>query len=172
MKKIAFIVSAFVLLMAEPVMAQDQDGNQRKGKFDVAEMYNKRATRLAKSMKLDGTDKDKFVALYLEYQTARNSKEDLAENDASSEKSKDMTDEKAQELILKMFDMRENQVKVDREYYAKFAEFLTPTQLLPVFGQNMMNNQGRDRRNSDSDDNRPPMGGGFNGGGFGGGPDF
>lgn len=169
-----FVAAMLMVLTAVPAMAQD-NGEARKEKFDVAELYNKNANRMAKQMKLEDTEKDKFVALYIEYQTARNGSQEFGKkNDSEKSESREMTDEKAKKLIEKNFSDRERQLKVDKEYYPKFAEFLTAKQLMPVFMTGGGMRPDRNRQGQRNGNGGPDMGpGGFPGGGFpGGGPGF
>ena len=75
-----------------------------------------------------------------------------------------LTDEQAGELVQKHFAAQEAQLKVDKEYYPKFLEILTPAQAAQVFvPQRGMGQRGR---------NGGRNGGGRQGGGngnFGGG---
>ncbi len=167
MKKI--IIAALVLLTTTLASAQNDDQRQdRRQRMDRTEILNRQATRLAKDMKLDDEKKDKFVVLYMDYQSARfNVINPNGGDQESSEQRVDMdklTDAQATDLINKRFERTEKQLAVDKEYYKKFSEFLTPVQVAKIFLPQRGGMRGGQQ-------NGGPRGGGFGGprgGGFGG----
>lgn len=180
--KIKFIIASLALCIVSLTMsAQD---NQRQGRrqqrFDPTEMFNRNAERLAKQMKLDDEKKDLFTVLYLDYQTARqNAANPKGQNEREEAVDlKTLTDEKAKELVEKQFQRTEAQLAVDKEYYAKFLEILTPVQayqvIVPQRGRAGMGGM-EGRPDGNRGFGRPGgfggPGGGFGGpgGGFGGG---
>lgn len=110
---------------------------ERQGRMDMAEVYNKKAESLIKSMKLDKDKRDMFKALYMDYQNARfnavnpnGGDQEVKENIVDL---KSITDENADSLIQKSFARQEKQLAVDKEYYKKFLDILTPSQAAYVF---------------------------------------
>lgn len=166
MKKTIFaLMLAFV---ATAVFAQKEDMADRR-----AEMIQKRATGLVKSMKLTDEDEAWFTSLYTEYQDSlMNLRQALRPEGQPEEvngmkEMKKYSDEQIQEMIANQFTMEEKQVAVKRAYYEKFAERLTPRQLMMVFmgpGINGARQRGAQQPGGDH------MRGGFPGGpgGFGG----
>lgn len=165
---------AFVLFT---ISASAQDNGQRQNrrrKMDTTEMYNRQAERLVKQMKLDDEKKDLFTVLYLDYMAARQN----AANPKGEEEKEErvdmskMTDEQATEMVQKQFAKTEAQLKVDKDYYPKFLEILTPVQAAQVFVQRGMGGRnGGDMPRGNFGGGRGGFGGngGFGGdGGFGG----
>ena len=162
-----------LMLTATTSNAQNTEGRNQRQRMNPTELYTRMADRLAKEMKLEDDKAETFKVLYLDYQTARqnaaNPKGENAENERVDMKK--LTDAQATELIQKRFQTQEAQLAVDKEYYPKFLEILTPAQAAQIYiqrggGRNGMNGQnGRGGRMG---------GGGFGGarpdaGGFGGG---
>lgn len=174
----------FLMLVAlfatASVFAQDNNERrrERRNDMDIAEVYNRQASRLVKSMKLDDDKKDVFTALYLDYQNTRhnvvNPKGGDKEGDEVNVDFSKLTDEKATELIDNNFLRQEKQLEVDKEYLPKFLEILTPSQAAQIFlrqGGRPGNGGGRGQGQG-GPGGRPGGGrGGFGGpgGGFGGG---
>lgn len=159
-------IAVFMVFCITASAQNNQQGRRRR--MDTTEMYNRQAERLVKQMKLDDEKKDLFTVLYLDYMAARqNAANPKGEEDGDERVDlKKLTDEKAKELVEKQFARTEAQLKVDKEYYPKFLEFLTPVQVAQVFVQRLS------RGNAEGQ--RPGGGfgggrGGFGGGGFGGG---
>lgn len=149
----------------------DQQGRRRR--MDTTEMYNRQAERLVKQLKLTDDNKDLFTVLYLDYMAARQNAANPkgeTENDDRVDLKK-LTDEQAKELVEKQFARTEAQLKVDKEYYPKFLEFLTPVQVAQVFVQRLNRGASEGQRPGGFGGGRGGFGGGFGGpgGGFGGG---
>lgn len=175
--KLKTLITVFALaLVTLSVSAQDENQQQtRRQKMDTTEMFNKQAERLAKQLKLDDEKKSTFTVLYLDYLNARHNAthpKDEADQDEKVDMKK-LTDEQATKLIEKQFAQQEAQLAVDKEYYPKFLEILTPAQTAQVYLRGnrggMGGMQGGNRQGG--------MGGpgGFPGGGpggMGGGPGF
>lgn len=154
-----FTVLAFSLLSVS-AFAQDRQG--RRERMNTTEVYTRQAERLVKAMKLDDEKKDLFTVLYLDYQAARHNAANPKGESAQDERidMKKITDEQATALIQKRFAQTEAQLAVDKEYYPKFLEILTPTQVAQVYLPQ------RVARDGQQGGQRP---GGFGGrGGFGG----
>ena len=172
MKNVFIIVVAIAMTYFIPANAQDNNNRrQRQQNIDVTEIYSRQASRLVKNMKLSDEDKDKFTILYLDYQTTRHNVVNPNGGNQESEELrvdfKNLTDEKATELIQKNFERQEKQLAVDKEYLKKFLEFLTPVQAAQVF---LMRAGGSGMRPEGFGGMRPGGFGGPRGGGFGGGP--
>ena len=170
MKKI--LVLAFAVAIAGSIFAQEGDTRrERRERMDMTEVYNRQATRLVKDMKLDKEKEDAFTALYLDYQNARFNVVNPQGGDQESKENqvdfKKLTDEEAKALVEKNFDRQAKQLEVDKQYYAKFCEILTPVQAAQVFisprGGMMM------RGGQSGQGGQGGFGGGQRGGGFGGG---
>ncbi|MBR2154628.1 MAG: hypothetical protein IJ901_08465 [Bacteroidaceae bacterium] len=137
--KTKMMIAACVMLFATTSVmnAQDNNGGRQRQRMNPTEMYTRTAERLAKQMKLDDDKTNSFKVLYLDYQTARtnaaNPKGENTENErVDMEK---MTNEQATELVQKRFQAQEAQLAVDKEYYTKFLEILTPVQAAQIFIQ-------------------------------------
>lgn len=158
------MIAALVLLLMTATTSNAQNTNERgRARMNPTELYTRMADRLAKEMKLEDDKAETFKVLYLDYQTARqnaaNPKGENAENERIDMRK--LTDAQATELIQKRFQTQEAQLAVDKEYYSKFLEILTPAQAAQIYiqrggGRGGMNGQGG-------------RGGRFGGGGFGGG---
>lgn len=133
MKKF-FSAALFMVLISTTVFAQNNNRGQRQ-RLDPTEMHNRMAERLAKDMKLDDDKAGFFKVLYLDYQTARQNAVNPKGEVEERVDMKKLTDEKATELIEKHFAAQEAQLAVDKEYYAKFIELITPAQAAQIFLQ-------------------------------------
>lgn len=154
MKTRIFIAAAMLCLVSFSALAQD--GNNRRQRFDRAEMLQRFADRLSQQMNLSEEKSTTFKVLYMDYQMARqNAANPKGENEQQENVDmKNLTDQQASELVQKHFAAQEAQLKVDRDYYPKFLEILTPAQAAQVFlPQRGMGQRGQGQR-------------GRNGGGF------
>ncbi len=137
--KTKMMIAACVMLFATTSVmnAQDNNGGRQRQRMNPTEMYTRTAERLAKQMKLDDDKTNSFKVLYLDYQTARtnaaNPKGENTENERIDMEK--MTNEQATELVQKRFQAQEAQLAVDKEYYTKFLEILTPVQAAQIFIQ-------------------------------------
>lgn len=169
MKQHLFAAALALLLATGTAFAQDGGDRRRtrQDNFDITEVYNRQATRLAKDMKLKDGDKDRFTALYLDYQNTRhNAVNPTGGNQERAEERADLsklTDEEAAQLIQRNFERQEKQLQVDKDYLPKFLEILTPAQAARVYLQ-----RGGSRPGMGSGGNRPDGRPGFGGPGFGG----
>ena len=166
--KFLFFV-AFVCF-ATTVSAQNEGRSrrERQNNVDMSELNNRRATRLAKDMKLDDETTGKFVVLYLDYQNSRHNAANPKGGDVESTSTRidfdELTDSQAKDLIEKRFAAQEAQLKVDKEYYPKFLEFLTPVQVARVY----LGGGNNTRMNTMPMGGMRMGGGNFGNGGFGG----
>lgn len=136
-----------------------------------AEMTQKRAAALIKTMRLTDEDEAWFTQLYTEYQDTLNAlraalrpKRQPEEVNAMKDMKK-LSDEEVSQMILNQFTMEEQQVAVKRAYYEKFSTRLTPKQMMLLFMSPAMGGQ-RQQQGQQQDGMRRGWGG--PGGGFGG----
>lgn len=147
MKTRIFIAAAMLCLVS--FSASAQDGNNRRQRFDRAEMLQRFADRLSQQMNLSEEKSATFKVLYMDYQMARqNAANPKGENEQQENVDmKNLTDQQAGELVQKHFAAQEAQLKVDRDYYPKFLEILTPAQAAQVFlPQRGMGQRGQGQR--------------------------
>lgn len=147
MKTRIFIAAAMLCLVSFSALAQD--GNNRRQRFDRAEMLQRFADRLSQQMNLSEEKSTTFKVLYMDYQMARqNAANPKGENEQQENVDmKNLTDQQASELVQKHFAAQEAQLKVDRDYYPKFLEILTPAQAAQVFlPQRGMGQRGQGQR--------------------------
>ena len=134
MKKV--ITLALIALITVSASAQRNSRRDRQTSVNMTELFNTQAEDLAKTLKLKKEAKTKFTAMFLDWQTARFNAINPTGGNAESEEAaldfKNMTDEQAEENVQKNFDRQIKQMDVDKEYYAKFKEFLTPVQAAQV----------------------------------------
>lgn len=161
--KTKMMIAALVMLFATTTVMNAQNNERSRQRMNTTEMFTRMAERLAKQMKLDEDKTNAFKVLYLDYQTARQNAANPKGEDAEKEPAdlSKMTDAEAGERMQKYFQAQEAQLKVDKEYYAKFLEIVTPAQAAQVF---LM----RGNRGGQGGNNRGRQGGGRQGG-FGGG---
>lgn len=174
MKIKTLIATLAVLLCVSYAQAQNQGNRRSRQRMDPTEMYNRNAERMAKQMKLDDEKTQLFTVLYLDYMNARQNAA-YPKGEEQNEQQIDMkklTEEQAKELIEKQFNRTEAQLKVDKEYYPKFLEFLTAVQTSQVFLRGMNMGGNRQGGNVNGPRGGGGFGGGFPGGGFPGGGDF
>lgn len=158
MKKLMFIMALGLLISGQAYAQEAESAEGREAKR--AEMIAKSGERLAKSFGLDDARKETFQAIYTEYQTemfATNKRPDskgLEEKKADGHKKEELSDAQATELIQANFEKQEKQVaqlqkrlEIQKRYYTRFAEVLTPAQILkamfPQRPRQQANNQQR-----------------------------
>lgn len=132
MKTKIFLAAIAMLCM---LSANAQDGNNgRRQKMNRAEMIQRQSERLVKELEIADDKADAFKVLYIDYQTARqNAVNPKGEEEQEQVDMKKLTDVQATDLVQKQFQAQEAQLKVDREYYAKFLTLLTPVQAAKIF---------------------------------------
>lgn len=167
MKKVA-IGFALLALTAGSLTASAQR-NDRDDR--MAKMVERQAENLAKSLKLDDSQKSTFIELYKEYQdTLRAVRRDRGnEQQGDRKEKKELTDEEAEQLILSSFEQEAKATALKQAYYKKFREHFTANQLVSVFMP--MRQQGGNRQGNNNQGGNPggPMQGGPGApGGFGG----
>lgn len=176
-RKIFLMLVALVATVSLFAQDNNERRRERRNDMDIAEIYNRQASRLVKSMKLSDDKKDLFTALYLDYQNTRHNVVNPKGGDKEGEEMRvdfeNLSDERATELIENNFVRQEKQLAVDKEYLPKFLEILTPAQAAQVFlrqgGRPGGNGGGRPGGNGGGRGGRGGFGGGGFGGGFGGG---
>lgn len=157
MKKLMFIMALGLLISGQAYAQEAESAEGREAKR--AEMIAKSGERLAKSFGLDDAKKESFLTIYTEYQTemfATNERPDRKEAAKEKEEGdkKELTDAQATERIQANFEKQEKQVaqlqkrlEIQKRYYTRFAEVLTPAQILkamfPQRPRQQANNQQR-----------------------------
>ncbi len=169
MKKFMIMMALlFVAGTSVNVMAQDNAGRGERMK----QMQKERAERLAKDMKLEKEQVEKFVALYTEYQSALAALRTNTPAEPRSRNIKKMTDAQADSVVLAGFARTEKELAIKKEYYSKMKSDFTPAQLVQVFAPQRNDGQRMQRnRNFNGGGRDGGFGGGFDrpaGGGFGG----
>lgn len=177
MKKfITMVMAAFILGSSMTAAAQD-DKKDKKQKKDKTEMLNKRATRVANDLKLDDKTTAWFIPLYVEYQDtlqAVNRPQMPKPDGEKKAKKAELSDDEALKLIEDNFAKSEKRTALQREYFKKFKEKLTPKQLVSIFVRgnehpNMQRGNNQQRGNMQGQGmpgGFPPQGGGGFGGDF------
>ena len=132
---------ALGLMVSAQVQAQEKESAESR-EAKRSEMIAKSGERLAKSFGLDASKKESFLTIYTEYQTemfATNERPDRKEVGKEREEGdkKELTDAQATERIQANFEKQEKQVaqlqkrlEIQKRYYTRFAEVLTPEQIL------------------------------------------
>ncbi|MBO7558332.1 MAG: hypothetical protein J6T52_07535 [Bacteroidaceae bacterium] len=167
-------MASALMLISTSLFAQGNNRRERQNNMDITEQYNRQATRLVRSMKLDKSKEDVFTVLYLDYQNARhnavNPKGGDQEGREQQTNLENLTEEQALDLIQKNFERQERQLAVDKEYFPKFQEILTNAQCAQIFINQFRRPQTNNQRGGFGG-GRGGGGGGFGGGGggFGGG---
>lgn len=172
MKKIAFLVVA--LLATIQVVAQDDSNRAER----MQEMAKRQTERLVKEFNLQGEAADSFAVYFQAYQSEmfatmdgmRGQRQNADETDV-----KELTDEQAVAKLQENFTNQEKQLvmqfkrlEVQRKYYEKFQQWLSPKQIVRI----MIPRQGQrrgDAQRGQGEGQRGNRGGwGGNRGGFGG----
>lgn len=181
MKKIVMAM-ALMAFIGVSAMAQRQNMSPEELAARRAEAVERQANQLAKEFNLEGNAKQEFVTTYSAYQsevTALQQTERMRNDRAENSNDKKLTDEQATKQIEDNFTRQEQQIarqvlrlKIDKKYYEKFQETLTPQQLVKIFVPQRNQRQGANtQRNGfgqQGGQNRMPRNGGFDGeGGFG-----
>ena len=170
MKEKYLILASALMFISTSLFAQGNNRRERQNNMDITEVYNRQASRLVKSMKLDKSKEDVFTVLYLDYQNARhnavNPKGGDQEGREQQTNLENLTEEQALDLIQKNFERQERQLAVDKEYFPKFQEILTNAQCAQIFINQFRRPQTNQRGGFGGGRGG---GGGFGGGGFGGG---
>lgn len=168
------ILSAAVVALFVAMPASAQNNSRRN--FDASKMTQRMAENLAKSMDLKDDAETKFIELYKEYQTEKmNITRDINGDkkvDASDKMPdfKKLNDDEAKKYVEAYFANQQLQLELDKSYYEKFKEILTPSQCAQIF----ISKRGMPANRANMNRNRPNRNNGFGGpmGGFGGGQDF
>lgn len=181
MKKM-LIIMALCLMACGQVMAQDEPQSENR-EAKRAELIAKSGERLAKTFGLENAARDSFLAVYTQYQTemfgtnSRTSKPEAREAQQGEDK-KELTDAQATERIEANFKRQEAQVEqlqkrldIQKRYYARFQQMLTPAQTLKAMFPQRPRQQGGERQGAQGN-RRGGFGGPGGRGGFGGSEGF
>ena len=87
-----------------------------------------RATRMADKLRLNDSQKEKFIPLYQEYLEAK------AACRPQLVIGKELTDKQLKANMEEMMSVRKKSLKIDKKYYKKFAKVLNAKQLDAIFG--------------------------------------
>lgn len=168
MKQKILMLTFLAMGLSQTLSAQNGGGRRN---FDPAEMAERGANRLAKDMDLKDEAKDNFVSLYKEYMTERVKAQRQGDDDTNARRRGEidydnLSAEEAKNMVNKRFEQQQALLDVEKTYYKKFSEMLTPQQVARVFTQQRT---GGDRNPGGRSDNGGQRGGfGGPGGGFGG----
>lgn len=151
------ILTLCVALIAVNAQAQQNDGqtsnrqnnkNQKKEKVEQSkeDLYKQQAESFVESFELSTETGAKFINLYIEWQNARmniTDKYGYAQSAGADVNFKKITPEEAEKLLNDDFDRLAKQAQVDKEYYVKFQEFVTPGHAAQVVIQQRNSSAGR-----------------------------
>ena len=87
-----------------------------------------RAMKMANKLKVDDSQKEKFIELYQEYL------EDKAACRPQLVIGKELTDKQVKSNLEEMMSVRKKSLKIDKKYYKKLAKVLNAKQLDMIFG--------------------------------------
>lgn len=133
-RTLLMLFAAFTL--GTTLNAQTKDTTPTKQRPDRTEIMTKRVNRIADNLKLDDKTQAWFVPLYMEYQNEmRNIYRSVKNKTTKNAAVTSLNDQESLQLIENSFKMQEEKVKVQRKYYNKFKERLTPQQLVSIFYQ-------------------------------------
>ncbi len=149
MKKI--ILALFIGLTAVGVQAQqDGDGKQDKKQDKVEknkqEMLEEQANAYVESFDLGTETGAKFINLFIEWQNARGAifnKYGFQQKAGDDVNFKKLTAEEAEKMMEEDFERQTRQAEVDKEYYVKFQELVTPGHAAQVILQSRNTAAGR-----------------------------
>ena len=122
------IAAAAAFLSTAQVMAQNTATRQNRA--DVNELLDKRCNRMKSQLKLDDATAAKFAPLYKEYLKEMRACHPTRTNNCNKGQ---CTDAERKACIEKGMDCREQMVKTQKKYYAKFEKFLNAEQLQTLF---------------------------------------
>ena len=134
MKKIIFIIClAMVGLSAQAQRNQNRQRNNaatpsREVK-STEEVYTQRAEQYVEQWDLAPETGAKFIELYLEWQNSRMNildKYGMDQKAGADVNFKKLTEEEAEKMLAEDFERLEQQAEIDKQYYAKFKEIITP----------------------------------------------
>ena len=126
MKKLILL---FILIVATAVsVSAHPDGNRRPDEKKLKEIREYKMKYLAQEMELKDDQKAKFVELY-EKMSDEKRKNFESMRDMERRLKKNATEAEYKELSTKISDCRIRDAQIDKEYDAKFAEFLTQKQI-------------------------------------------
>ena len=127
-KNILMVAAVAAFLSTAQVMAQNT--TTRQNRADVNELLDKRCNRMKSQLKLDDATAAKFAPLYKEYLKEMRACHPTRTNNCNKGQ---CTDAERKACIEKGMDCREQMVKTQKKYYAKFEKFLNAEQLQTLF---------------------------------------
>lgn len=151
MKKKLIMLLATALMASGFAMAQERDGDPARRQENRKKALERQALEQAKELELDDPTTLWFSNLYIEYQTEmgrirqearqnmprvrrdRGNAEDEEPGQMREKEMKKLSDEDAEKLILGTMELTEKEAKLKRDYYPRFREKLTPSQLVRIF---------------------------------------
>ena len=132
------IITACMILLALSAQAQRNQRNNNGGnarqqtarelKSEI-EVYTQRAEQYVEQWDLSTETGAKFTQLYIEWQQKRMNiidKYGMDQKAGADINFKKISEEEAEKLVAEDFERLEQQAEIDREYYAKFKEIVTP----------------------------------------------
>lgn len=177
MKKVVYLLAGFAALTFTGVQAQD-DGGQGGDPAEFAKkMISNQADALAKDLDLDDSKAADFKTLFTEYKEkefALKSNDNGAKGKGKKGGKKEakrpkMSDSQADSLMTARFELQENELKLQKEYYGKLKQqfgaavafrVLSPQQQRPQMNGGP-NRQGRGGMPGGGPDNQGFPGGSF-----------
>ena len=168
------------MLMSFVTVSAQQEMSEEERAKAINERIEKAAERMAKDFELKGDKKETFVATYVAFQkemfATNASQAQRPAQQAEEKKSDELTDEEATAKIQETLERQEQQIatmqkrlEVQKQYSEKFAEVLTPQQILKVIApQRGQRQRGQNGDSANGGGNRQRGGFGGPGGGFGG----
>ena len=130
------LIIACISMVALSAQAQrnqrNSGGNRQQTTREVkseTEVYTQRAEQYVEQWDLSPETGAKFIQLYMEWQQKRMNiidKYGMDQKAGADINFKKITAEEAEQLVNEDFERLEQQAEIDRQYYAKFKEIVTP----------------------------------------------
>jgi hypothetical protein len=128
MKTLRIYTLLFALLgLAFSAQAQGRHGGKRSEKIDAA-----RTAFLTDKMNLNAEQSQKFWPLYNEYDAKRNELR-RASRPFKGQDLEKLSDAQLKEQINQMFETRQKEINLDKEYAEKFQKVITVRQLAALY---------------------------------------
>jgi len=119
-------------LSAQAQRNQNRQRNNAAASREVKsteEVYTQRAEQYVEQWDLSPETGAKFIELYLEWQNSRMNildKYGMDQKAGADVNFKKLTEEEAEKMLAEDFERLEQQAEIDKQYYAKFKEIITP----------------------------------------------
>ncbi len=145
MKKTLFIIC--LVMVGLSAQAQRNNQNRQRNNTTVAqtrevktneEVYTQRAEQYVEQWDLSTETGAKFTQLYIEWQSKRMNildKYGMDQKAGADVNFKKLTEEEAEKMLAEDFERLEQQTEIDKQYYAKFKEIITPAHAAQVIVQ-------------------------------------